>query len=248
MLQHSHPNVMTAQVTRREFLASAAASAAALACAGRTRAPSGSVVVFQGDSITDGGRDRTVLGPNDDRGFGASYAALLMREIRVARPDVPWRFYNRGVSGNKLPDLQARWAADTLALRPDIVSILAGVNDYWHSRSSGYTGTSADYERQYTSLLTETRAALPNATLIVLEPFVLRTGAVDATWFPAFDERRAAAARVASAVGARFVPLQAAFDARAAQTGPEAWAQDGVHPTPAGHGLIAEQWRAVVGL
>jgi lysophospholipase L1-like esterase len=49
-------------------------------------------------------------------------------------------------------------------------------------------------------------------------------------------------------VGARFVPLQAAFDARAAETGPEAWAKDGVHPTPAGHALIAQQWRAVVGL
>lgn len=235
-------------LNRREFLL-AATSAAALACAGRRRgAPSGSVVVFQGDSITDGGRDRSILEPNIDAAFGASYAALLMREIRAAHLEVPWRFYNRGVSGNKLPELQARWATDTLALRPDILSILAGVNDYWHSRSFGYTGTTADYERQYTSLLTETRTALPNVSLVVLEPFVLRTGAVDASWFPAFDERRAAAARVAAAVGARFVPLQSIFDARAAETGPEAWARDGVHPTAAGHALIAQQWRAVVGL
>ncbi len=235
-------------LSRREFLL-AATSAAALACAGRrTGAPTGSVVVFQGDSITDGGRDRSILDANNDAAFGSSYAALLMREIRVARPEVPWRFYNRGISGNKLPDLQARWAADTIALRPDILSILAGVNDYWHSRSFGYAGTAADYERQYTALLRETRTALPNATIVVLEPFVLRVGAVDASWFPAFDERRAVAARVASAVGARFVPLQAAFNARAAETGPEAWAKDGVHPTPAGHALIAQQWRAVVGL
>jgi lysophospholipase L1-like esterase len=235
-------------LTRRAFLA-AAASAAVLACAGRRPGvPSGSVIVFQGDSITDGGRDRTRLGPNDDAGFGSSYAALLMREIRSAHPDVPWRFYNRGISGNKLPDLQARWAADTLGLRPDILSILAGVNDYWHTRSFGYAGTAADYERQYAALLAETRAALPNVALVVLEPFVLRTGAVDASWFPAFDERRAIAARVAAGAGARFVPLQSAFEARAAATGPEAWARDGVHPTPAGHALIAEQWRAVVGL
>ena len=235
-------------LSRREFLL-AATSAVAAACAGRrSGAPRGSVVVFQGDSITDGGRDRAVLGPNDAAGFGSSYAAILMRDIRAAHPEVPWRFYNRGISGNKLPDLQARWATDTIALRPDILSILAGVNDYWHKRSFGYTGTTADYENQYRSLLTETRTALPNVTLVVLEPFVLRTGAVDATWFPEFDERRAAAARVATAVGARFVPLQGAFDARAAQTGPETWAKDGVHPTPAGHALIAEQWRAVVGL
>lgn len=220
-----------------------------MACAGRRGgAPSGSVVVFQGDSITDGGRDRTILEANNDAAFGSSYAALLMRDIRASHPEVPWRFYNRGISGNKLPDLQARWVTDTIALRPDILSILAGVNDYWHSRSFGYAGTTADYERQYTTLLTDTRAALPGITLVVLEPFVLRTGAVDASWFPAFDERRAAATRVATAVGARFVPLQAAFDARAAETGSEAWAKDGVHPTPAGHALIAQQWRAVVGL
>ena len=244
MLDHLPP----LPLNRREFLL-AATSAAALACAGRrSRAPSGSVVVFQGDSITDGGRDRTILDPNAEAGFGSSYAALLMRDIRAAHPEVPWRFYNRGISGNKLPDLQARWAADTIALRPDILSILAGVNDYWHKRSFGYTGTTADYETQYRNLLSETRAALPNVTLVVLEPFVLRTGAVDASWFPEFDERRAAAARVATAVGARFVPLQAVFDARAAESGPEAWAKDGVHPTPAGHAVIAQQWRAVVGL
>ena len=234
-------------LSRREFLL-AATSATALACAGRQNAPGGSVVVFQGDSITDGGRDRGIPDANNDAAFGSSYAALLMRDIRAAHPHVPWRFYNRGISGNKLPDLQARWAADTLALRPDILSILAGVNDYWHTRSFGYAGTTADYERQYTALLRETRAALPNVTLVVLEPFVLRAGVVDASWFPTFDERRAAAARVAAAVDARFVPLQAAFDARAAQMGAEALAKDGVHPTPAGHALIAQQWRAVVGL
>lgn len=237
-----------ASLSRREFLVSAAASAGILACASGARAPQGSVVVFQGDSITDGGRDRAVPGPNDEQGMGSSYAALLMRDIRAAHPERPWRFFNRGVSGNKLPELQARWAADTIALRPDILSILAGVNDYWHKRSFGYTGTTADYERQYTSLLAETRTALPSVTLVVLEPFVLRTGAVDATWFPEFDERRAAAARVASTAGARFVPLQGAFDARAAETGPERWARDGVHPTAEGHALIAAQWRSVVGL
>ena len=239
---------LAGSVSRREFLL-VAASAAALACAGRrSGAPSGSVVVFQGDSITDGGRDRGILEPNTDAAFGSSYAALLMRDIRAAHPEVPWRFYNRGVSGNKLPELQARWATDTIALRPDILSILAGVNDYWHTRSFGYAGTAADYERQYTALLSETRASLPNVTIVVLEPFVLRAGVVDASWFPAFDERRAAAARVATTVGARFVPLQAIFDARAAETGAEALAKDGVHPTPAGHALIAQQWRAVVGL
>lgn len=221
---------------------------AALACAQRSRAPRGSVIVFQGDSITDGGRNRASTEPNDHDGFGTSYAFMLMRAIREDRKDVPWRFYNRGVSGNKIPDLRARWTADTLALRPDILSILAGVNDYWHTRSHGYRGTVADFEREYRELLDSTRRALPGLTIVVLEPFVLRTGVVDGSWFPEFDERRAAAERVATAVGARFVPLQETFDERAAQTGPAVWAADGVHPTEAGHALIAQRWRDVVGL
>src|SRR5439155_7920830 len=80
---------------------------------------------------------------------------------------------------------------------PDVLSILIGVNDFWHKLSSGYTGTVEDYEHQYTALLDDTRRALPRTRLIVLEPFVLRCGAVDDRWFPEFDQRRAAAGRVA---------------------------------------------------
>jgi lysophospholipase L1-like esterase len=82
----------------------------------------------------------------------------------------------------------------------------------------------------------------------VIEPFVLRVGAVDAGWFPEFDERRAAAARVARQVNATFIPMQDALTQMAARTSPEYWAADGVHPTPAGHGLIAERWRRAVRL
>src|SRR5256886_3870408 len=111
---------------------------------------------------------------------------------------------NRGISGNKVPDLAARWATDTVALAPDVLSILIGVNDFWHKLSNGYTGTVEDYEHQYTALLDDTRRALPRTRLIVLEPFVLRCGAVDDRWFPEFDQRRAAAERVAGRAGAAF--------------------------------------------
>jgi lysophospholipase L1-like esterase len=210
--------------------------------------PNASVVVFQGDSITDGGRNRSVTAPNERAGLGSSYAALLAADIPRAHPGTSWRFYNRGISGHKIPDLQARWQSDTIALRPDILSILAGVNDYWHTRTHGYTGTVDDFDRQYRSLLADTKTALPNTRVVVLEPFVTRTGAVDATWFPEFDQRRAVVARVARDAGALFVPLQRPFDEEAARLGPEALAADGVHPTPAGHRLIADRWRAAVRL
>ena len=241
---------MIDHLTRRDFVtaASALAGAALLpAAAMADRAPAGpadgTVVLFQGDSITDAGRDRAVADPNAARALGSGYPLLAASAALAAHPDRGLRFYNRGVSGNKVPDLAARWAADTVALAPDVLSILIGVNDFWHKLSGGYTGTVADYEHQYVALLDETRRSLPHVRLIVLEPFVLRCGAVDNRWFPEFDERRAAAERVAQHAAATFVPLQAAFDDLSRRRASEYWAVDGVHPTPAGHAVIAERWR-----
>jgi lysophospholipase L1-like esterase len=245
---------MTDQLTRRDFVtaASAAAGAALLPAAaiGQPSAPApatppaeGAVVLFQGDSITDAGRDRGVADPNAARALGSGYPLLAAAAALAAHPDRGLRFYNRGISGNKVPDLAARWTADTVALAPDVLSILIGVNDFWHKLGHNYAGTVQDYENQYTALLEETRRALPHVRLIVLEPFVLRCGAVDDRWFPEFDQRRAAAERVAHRAGAAFVPLQRVFDDLARQSTPQYWAADGVHPTPAGHGVIAERWR-----
>lgn len=210
--------------------------------------PAAAVVVFQGDSVTDCGRNRAVADPNAAGPLGTGYPLLVASTELAAHPQSGLKFYNRGISGNKIPDLGQRWAADTIALQPDVLSILIGVNDFWHTKTHGYKGTVADYETGYAALLQATRQALPSVRLVVIEPFVLRCGAVDASWFPEFDERRAAAARVARRVGATFVPMQARFTALASRGTPEYWAADGVHPTAAGHGLIAERWRHAVKL
>lgn len=237
-------------LTRRDFLAATTAlvgsarwAVAAAAEPPPTPAPEGTVVLFQGDSVTDCGRDRAAAAPNAAAALGTGYPLLVASAALAARPDRALRFYNRGVSGNKVPDLTQRWGTDTIELRPDVLSILIGVNDFWHKLGNGYTGTVQDYEEQYSALLEQTRQALPNVHLMVLEPFVLRCGAVDDRWFPEFDARRAAAARVAARARATFVALQAVFDRRARSVPPQYWAADGVHPTPAGHAVIAEQWR-----
>ena len=233
-------------LTRRDFVSATAALAASSVAPVSFRRPpraDGLVVLFQGDSITDAGRDRQVSEPNLARGLGSGYPLLVAAAALAAHPDRALRFYNRGVSGDKVPDLASRWATDTLALAPDVLSILVGVNDFWHKLSKGYTGTVQQYDDQYVALLEQTRRALPRVRVLVLEPFVLRCGAVDEHWFPEFDERRAAARRVAQRAGASFVPLQAVFDDLSRKATPQYWAADGVHPTPAGHALIAEQWR-----
>ena len=233
--------------TRRDVVKTGLAAAGA-ALLPFEPSPAGKVVLFQGDSITDSGRDRASADPNRAGALGNGYPLLVTSAELAAHPTSGLKFYNRGISGNKIPDLEQRWAADTLALNPDVLSILIGVNDYWHTKTHGYTGTVADYENGFVALLRATRAALPTVKLVVIEPFVLRTGAVDASWFPEFDERRAAAARVARQVNATFIPMQDEFTQMAARTSPPYWAADGVHPTPAGHGLIAERWRRAVRL
>jgi lysophospholipase L1-like esterase len=229
-------------MNRRDFVA----TTAALVAAPRWQAPRAgkdTVILFQGDSITDCGRNRTAAEANSTSALGTGYPLLVTSAVLAAHPDRALRFYNRGISGNKVPDLQQRWTAEALDLRPDVLSILIGVNDFWHKLDLGYSGTVRDYEEQYTVLLEQTRRALPRVHLIVLEPFVLRCGAVNERWFPEFDQRRNAAARVASRARATFVPLQEVFNRRTRSSPPEYWAADGVHPTPAGHAVIADQWR-----
>lgn len=231
-------------MNRRDFLATSTALAATAGWqASPPNATQATTVLFQGDSITDSGRDRNSKDANAGGALGSGYPLLVTASALAAHPDRGLKFYNRGVSGNTVPDLEARWRTDTLDLQPDVLSILIGVNDIWHKLNGNYAGTVQDYEQQYTALLDETRRALPKTQIIVLEPFVLRCGAVTARWFPEFDERRAAAARVAKQARASFVALQAVFDQKTKSSRPEYWAADGVHPTPAGHAAIAEQWR-----
>lgn len=238
---------MSTELTRRDFIAATSALVASTrlshAAPVSGAADPGPVVLFQGDSVTDCGRDRTAAYANSARALGSGYPLLATSAALAAHPDRKLKFFNRGVSGNKVPDLAARWEADTIALQPDVLSVLIGVNDFWHKLLNGYTGTVQDYEDQYSALLDQTRKALPKVRLIVLQPFVLHCGAVDARWFPEFTIRQAVAERVAARAGAAFVPLQEVFDKKARSAPPEYWAADGVHPTAAGHEVIATEWR-----
>ncbi len=209
----------------------------------------GATVLFQGDSITDAGRDFEDKAPNDPKALGSGYAALLATQLLDTYPTLALQVFNRGVSGNKIPDLAARWQDDVTQLHPDVLSILIGVNDVWHKRTGNYRGTLESYENGYASLLKETRAALPEIALVICEPFVLRCGVVDETWLPEIDAHRAAAKRVADDAGAIWVPFQEAFDDAIADDMPPAyWARDGVHPTAEGHALMARTWLDATGL
>lgn len=202
------------------------------------------IIVFQGDSITDAGRHRDGKQANSPYALGSGYAGIAAAQLLGEHPGSPWQCYNRGVSGDKVFQLAERWETDCLDLTPDVLSILIGVNDFWHTLTHDYDGTAETYERDYRALLDRTREALPEVRLIIGEPFVLMDGAaVEADqWRPAFDAYRAAARRVADEYGTAWIPYQTIFDEALRQAPVSYWAPDGVHPSPAGHYLMAQAW------
>lgn len=209
----------------------------------------GTTILFQGDSITDAGRDKKNQVANDPKSLGRGYPSVIGAQLLNDHPDLDLQIHNRGISGNKVPDLDKRWQKDCIDLQPDILSILIGVNDIWHKLNGRYDGTPEVYRDGFAALLERTKKALPDVTLVICEPFVLRCGAVKDNWFPEFETRRAFAEEVAKEAGTIWVPFQQEFDkAVAAGTKPEKWAGDGVHPTGEGHNLMAKVWRETVGV
>lgn len=217
---------------------------------GSHKLTSGNVILFQGDSITDVRRNRKAEGnPNNADTLGNGYPCLIGAGLLADHRKLGLKVFNRGISGNKVPDLDKRWQKDCLDLKPTVLSILIGVNDIWHKINGKYDGTVESYKTGFAQLLQKTRQALPETKIVICEPFALRCGAVKDSWFPEFDQRRAAAKSVAEGAAATWVPFQTMFDeAIASGTKPEYWAADGVHPTLAGHALMAQTWRNVVGL
>lgn len=204
-------------------------------------------ILFQGDSITDARRKKDDANPNSPAALGASYPFLATAEMLYRFPGKSLKCYNKGVSGNKVYQLADRWQTDCLDLKPTVLSILVGVNDFWHTLTNGYQGTIKTYRDDYKALLDRTKQALPDVKLIIGEPYaVLGVKAVDDKWFPAFNDYRQAAREIAESFGAAFIPYQEIYD-KAQKSAPGSyWTIDGVHPSLAGARLMAEAWLQTV--
>ncbi|WP_181303980.1 SGNH/GDSL hydrolase family protein [Rufibacter sp. XAAS-G3-1] len=206
-----------------------------------------SVLLFQGDSITDAGRNRDTTEFNSGKALGSGYAMLASAELLHAHADKNLKIYNKGISGFKVYQVAGRWDTDALALKPDVLSMLIGVNDFWHTLSSGYKGTLQTYRQDYRALLDRTKQQLPEVQLIIGEPFAVKgIKAVDEKWFPAFDEYRQAARELAHQFNATFIPYQSVYEKAQKQAPGVYWTYDGVHPTLAGAQLMAQAWLKAV--
>jgi lysophospholipase L1-like esterase len=209
----------------------------------------GSLFLFQGDSITDGGRGRT-----DDMNhiLGHSYAYLISAKLGEKYAEKNWRFVNKGISGDRTVDLYARLEEDALVLEPDIISIMVGTNDvgeYFFDFSSKCGISAEKYERVYQAILDEIKHRKSGTTIVLCEPFVLPVGIVKEhwdKWWPEVEKRQQIVRNLAQKQNAIFVPLQNIFDKACKRQQPNYWIWDGIHPTPWGHSLIAGEWMKIV--
>lgn len=201
------------------------------------------IILFQGDSITDCGRDR-----EKDVKTGIGYPTMVKGQLGFEEAG-QHTFINRGISGNRIVDVYARIKRDILNLKPDLMSLLIGVNDVWHDVHESPNGVAADkFFKIYCMLIEEIKAALPDIKLMILEPFCLPGTATTATeekwqgFSTEVPKRAAMAKKVAEKYGLTFIPLQAGFDALAEKAEPSYWLADGVHPTAMGHRYIMGEW------
>jgi len=199
-------------------------------------------ILFQGDSITDGNRTR-----NEDWNhvMGHGYQYIISSKLWYEEPERKFHFLNRGVSGNKVSDLALRWQTDTLDLKPDVLSILVGVNDANDAVKDKLKDSSLKYQSGYRDLLNRTKENNPKIRFIICEPFLLRVGRVKddwETWWEEVSKRQVVAKALADEFDAVFVPFQFAFDKALKRAPAEYWIWDGIHPMPAGHELMAREW------
>lgn len=196
-------------------------------------------ILFQGDSITDMYRVR-----EDDSYGGCGYATLVSAELGCDYPG-EYEFFNRGIGGDRSIDLLARIKRDMINLKPDVMSILVGVNDIWAELDTKNGVSKEKYESYMDIIINDVLEALPDIKLMIMEPFVLRGAVTEEKWaeFRLGVEQIADAARkTASRHNIKFIPLMKKFDDMATAVSPDYWTVDGIHPTAAGGELIKREW------
>jgi len=201
-------------------------------------------IVFIGDSITDAERMSAAYKP-----FGAGYVHFTANALLAKYPQLNLNIINSGVSGNTIHDLKTRWQRDCISHKPDILSILIGVNDIWRRIAENDLSGAADldeYDSMYRQLISQTKKEC-NSRIVIIEPFMF----CDDLNNPVFVELRRFVEKVRTIAvdfNAVLVPLQKAIDERIKEVPPQSWSLDMVHPEVWAHAWISQRWLETTGL
>jgi len=207
----------------------------------------GTIFLFQGDSITDGNRGRNT-DPNHIMGHG--YAFSIASRLGADHPEKHLTFYNRGISGNKVSDLANRWQKDCLDLKPNVLSILIGINDVSYFIQTKDNALLDQYVQTYKSLLDRTKEQNPDVLFVLCLPFILSVGKIKEDWEAyqtEIQKRQEIVKQIALSYNALVVDFQTVMNKACDRAPAGYWMWDGIHPTVAGHELLTREWIKVVG-
>ncbi len=195
-------------------------------------------ILFQGDSITDAGRDKA-----RDASMGTGYARLVAAHLAYEQPE-EYECINRGISGNRIVDVYARIKKDIINLAPDYMSMLIGVNDVWHEIHQKNGVDVEKFERMYDLLIGEVLEALPDLKIMIMGAYYIKGSATEDYMedFARVPQYAAAARRIAEKYHLPFIDLQQKFDEALERGCGDVWSPDGVHPGIGGIELIKRAW------
>lgn len=195
-------------------------------------------ILFQGDSITDCSRNK--LSRTD---IGEGYVNLIKHFLDTHYPEYNITCYNKGIYGNRTINLKRRWRRSTLNLQPDVLTILAGINDTWRRYDMNLITSPDKFRDNYLYLLDKTKHTLPNVKFVLMSPFLLPTSNEQLSWFEDLNPKIETVRELAKQYDAIYIPLQEIFNRNISLSRPNCyWTVDGIHPTPEGHSLIAKEW------
>lgn len=200
------------------------------------------IILFQGDSITDALRDRET-----DGYMGRGYPMMIRAWYSCNFPEKNVRFMNRGLSGNRARDLQERLKKDFIDLKPSWISILIGINDCWQRYEANDPTPEEEFEDRYRDLLTKLKQDTA-ARIVLCEPFLLPVTPDKTQWREDLNPKINVVRKIAKEFDTLLVPLDSVFANAAKRFSMDFWSEDGIHPTAAGHALIAREWLKTVGI
>ena len=198
-------------------------------------------ILFQGDSVTDAGRDRS--NPAD---LGEGYPKFASAMIQDSYPDTEFEFVDLGISGNRTEHLVARLESDFIEIQPDIVSIMIGINDVWHHYAFELVETTDEqFEENYRTVLDAIKSRT-KARILMIQPFLLET--VDPAKQVLCEElarKQAIIKRLADEYADAYLPLDEILH-QEVDAEPAEYSRDGVHPTPDGACRIGEAYLGAI--
>ena len=195
-------------------------------------------ILFTGDSITDCGSSLS----EDINFLGHGYPIFIASLLGISHPELELTFVNTGISGNRVSDLAGRWQRDVLNHKPDILSVLIGINDAAQRYNGSLSISAMEFSDIYRDLLRQTRRELPDTQIVLMEPFLLPLRTELVRWRDELDPKIRAVRELAAEFSCTLIPLDGIFAAAACRREMSFWTKDGVHPTATGHALIADSW------